>query len=87
VLEQTDLTDPQNRFRSGLLKLAYSYARLVVLSFGFQHAFGKNNQDENPFLNRVSDKDTQISPLTCSWLSPVRCCGFRCRQGYRGRGW
>ncbi|KAJ7363984.1 hypothetical protein DFH08DRAFT_930081 [Mycena albidolilacea] len=52
VLEQTDMTDPQNRFRSGLLKLAYSYARLVVLSFGFQHAFGKNNQDENPFLNR-----------------------------------
>ncbi|KAF8206499.1 hypothetical protein K438DRAFT_1817313 [Mycena galopus ATCC 62051] len=52
VLEQTDMTDPQNRFRSGLLTLAYSYARLVVLSFGFQHAFGKHNTDENPFLNR-----------------------------------
>ncbi|KAK7033077.1 Zn(2)-C6 fungal-type domain-containing protein [Favolaschia claudopus] len=52
VLETTDMTDPQNRFRSGLLKLAYSYARLVALSFGFQHAFGKNNTDENPFLNR-----------------------------------
>jgi len=32
--------------------LAYSYARLVALSFGFQHAFGKNNTDENPFLTR-----------------------------------
>ncbi|KAJ7170596.1 hypothetical protein C8R43DRAFT_1231383 [Mycena crocata] len=52
VLDQTDTTDPQNRFRSGLLKLAYSYARLVALSFGFQHAFGKNNTDENPFLTR-----------------------------------
>ncbi|KAJ7727299.1 hypothetical protein DFH07DRAFT_851955 [Mycena maculata] len=51
-LEETDMTDPQNRFRSGLLKLAYSYARLVALSFGFQHAFGKNNTDENPFLMR-----------------------------------
>jgi hypothetical protein len=55
ILEQTDMTDPQNRFRSGLLKLAYSYARLVALSYGFQHAFGKNNTDENPFLNRVCD--------------------------------
>ncbi|KAJ6494758.1 hypothetical protein C8R47DRAFT_381452 [Mycena vitilis] len=52
VIEKTDTTDSQNRFRSGLLKLAYSYARLVALSFGFQHAFGKNNSDENPFLLR-----------------------------------
>lgn len=54
-LEKTDQTDPQNRFRSGLLRLAYSYARLVALSFGFQHAFGKNNVDENPFLERVGN--------------------------------
>jgi Fungal specific transcription factor domain len=52
-LEQTDINDPQNRFRIGLLKLAYSYARLVALAFGFQHAFGKSNTDENPFLKRV----------------------------------
>ncbi|KAJ7158827.1 hypothetical protein C8R46DRAFT_957558 [Mycena filopes] len=52
ILDQTDMTDPQNKFRSGLLKLAYSYARLVALSLGFQHAFGKNHTDENPFLNR-----------------------------------
>ncbi|KDQ57351.1 hypothetical protein JAAARDRAFT_35979 [Jaapia argillacea MUCL 33604] len=51
-LEKTDLSDPQNRFRTGLLKLAYSYARLVALSFGFQHAFGKSQIDENPFLMR-----------------------------------
>ncbi|KAJ7104225.1 hypothetical protein B0H15DRAFT_1016609 [Mycena belliarum] len=52
ILERTDTADPQNQFRSGLLKLAFSYARLVALSFGFQHAFGKNNTDENPFLER-----------------------------------
>ncbi|KAF8271195.1 hypothetical protein EI94DRAFT_1797367 [Lactarius quietus] len=52
LLEKTDTSDPQNCFRIGLLKLGYSYARLVALSFGFQHAFGKSNTDENPFLNR-----------------------------------
>ncbi|KAI0267719.1 hypothetical protein BC834DRAFT_821940 [Gloeopeniophorella convolvens] len=51
-LEQTDTSDVQNRFRMGLLRLGYSYARLVALSFGFQHAFGKSNADENPFVNR-----------------------------------
>lgn len=54
VLEQTDHTNVQNCFRTGLLKLAYSYSRLVALSFGFQHAFGRNHADENPFLSRVS---------------------------------
>lgn len=53
-LEQTDLTNPQNCFRTGLLKLAYSYSRLVALSYGFQHVFGKNHARENPFLMRVS---------------------------------
>ncbi|KAG6918634.1 hypothetical protein DXG01_012753 [Tephrocybe rancida] len=52
VLETTDLTDPQTSFRTGLLQLAYPYARLIALSYGFQHAFGKNNTDENPFLTR-----------------------------------
>ncbi|KAI0303682.1 hypothetical protein B0F90DRAFT_1310868 [Multifurca ochricompacta] len=51
-LENTDTNNSQNRFRMGLLRLGYSYARLVALAFGFQHAFGKGNTDENPFLNR-----------------------------------
>ena len=55
TVQQTDMSDAQNCFRTGLLRLAYSYARLVVLSYGFQHAFGKNDgTDENPFLMRVS---------------------------------
>jgi hypothetical protein len=47
------MTDPQNSFRTGLLRLAYPYSRLVALSYGFQHAFGKGRNDENPFLLRV----------------------------------
>ncbi|RXW24288.1 hypothetical protein EST38_g1583 [Candolleomyces aberdarensis] len=53
ILDKTDMSDPQNCFRTCLLRLAYSYARLIALSYGFQHAFGKNDgQDENPFLMR-----------------------------------
>ena len=52
--ENIDAQNPQGVFRSCLIKLAYSYQRLVVLSYGFQHAFGKNNTNENPFLLRVS---------------------------------
>ncbi|EPQ52642.1 hypothetical protein GLOTRDRAFT_79762 [Gloeophyllum trabeum ATCC 11539] len=51
-IDQQDLSDPQIRFRSGLLKLAYSYARLVALSYGFQHSFGKGHTEDNPFLIR-----------------------------------
>ncbi|KAF8920252.1 hypothetical protein CPB85DRAFT_1429060 [Mucidula mucida] len=51
ILDQTDMSDPQNRFRTGLLRLAFSYARLASLSFGFQHAFGKNRNNETPSCN------------------------------------
>lgn len=61
VLKEAEVTDPQGSFRTGLLKLAYPYARLVALSYGFQHAFGKNHTDENPFLMRV-----------CSFISVPR---------------
>jgi hypothetical protein len=65
-MKKTDTNDPQNRFRIGLLKLGYSYARLVALAFGFQHAFGKSNKDENPFLKRVCH---QLWPfLSCRFL-------------------
>ncbi|KAI0321788.1 hypothetical protein OF83DRAFT_189903 [Amylostereum chailletii] len=52
ILDRTDTSDQQNRFRIGLLKLAYSYARLVALSVGFQHQFSKGHGVENPFLER-----------------------------------
>lgn len=51
----------QARFRTGLLRLAYSYARLIALSYGFQHAFGKNDGlDENPFLQRCLNAASDV---------------------------
>ncbi|TDL22812.1 hypothetical protein BD410DRAFT_788152 [Rickenella mellea] len=51
---ETDPKDPQNRFRSLLIKLAYSYARLVVLSFGFRRTFDKHHQTRTPLLERCA---------------------------------
>jgi hypothetical protein len=42
------------------LKLAFSYARLISLSYGFQHSFGKNDVDENPFLLRCLRAATDL---------------------------
>ncbi|GBE88352.1 hypothetical protein SCP_1301670 [Sparassis crispa] len=54
---QTD--DPQCHFRTGLLKLAYSYARLTVLAVGFQH--GKvTSSNEVPFLWRCLRAATDV---------------------------
>ncbi|KAH8099947.1 hypothetical protein BXZ70DRAFT_893935 [Cristinia sonorae] len=44
-----DPNDPQANFRNSLLRLAYSYARLTALSFGFQYDFAKN-PDGREFL-------------------------------------
>lgn len=67
IFEQSDMNNVQNRFRIGLLKLAYSYSRLVALSYGFQHAFGKSNVEDNPFLTRVS---VQCTECTASRIDP-----------------
>lgn len=82
LLETTDMSVPQNRFRTGLLRLAYSYSRLIALSYGFQHAFGKNTTDENPFLNRVSFAGF----WTEAWdLSTLGCIVLECRARRRSR--
>lgn len=54
--QRTDANDPQGRFRNSLLKLAYRYSRLTVLSFGFQHSFGKGGAgtpEQISFFDRV----------------------------------
>ncbi|KAH9929980.1 uncharacterized protein B0H18DRAFT_1117054 [Fomitopsis serialis] len=64
ILCNAKTDDPQCHFRIGLLKLAYSYARLSVLSVGFQHSFGKASpSNEVPFLWRClrAAKDTVLS--------------------------
>ncbi|KAJ7153988.1 hypothetical protein C8R43DRAFT_443959 [Mycena crocata] len=64
LLDQTDMTHPHNRYRCGMLKLAFSYGRLVALSFGFQHAFGKSNTDENPFFERCLTAASDVVTAT-----------------------
>ena len=53
--------DAQARFRNCLVKLAHRYARLTVLSFGFQQAFfsrgantGVGEERKAAFFDRVS---------------------------------
>jgi hypothetical protein len=60
ILENTDMTNAENRFRTGLLRLAFSYARLIALSFGFQHHYSKNHIIENPFFLRVSARELSL---------------------------
>lgn len=67
IRQHTDPNDRQCKFRTGLLRLAYSYARMTVLSFGFQYAFGKSNLGRDvDLLNRVSNIMVLVLPmLTC----------------------
>ncbi|THH04079.1 hypothetical protein EW146_g10269, partial [Bondarzewia mesenterica] len=51
-LAKMDETNAQHRFRTGLLRLAYSYARLITLSYGFQHAFSKSDAEDHTLLTR-----------------------------------
>ncbi|KAH6908977.1 hypothetical protein BKA70DRAFT_1426129 [Coprinopsis sp. MPI-PUGE-AT-0042] len=61
TLASSGNSNPEARFRTGLLRLAYSYARLIALSYGFQHAFGKNDGlDENPFLQRCLNAASDV---------------------------
>ncbi|RDB26065.1 Protein priB [Hypsizygus marmoreus] len=78
ILEETDMGDRQNSFRTGLLRLAYPYARLIALSYGFQHAFGKNNTDENPFLLRcLSAASDVVTPVLNDLCIPEQRIFFR----------
>ncbi|KAG6865902.1 hypothetical protein C0991_010735 [Blastosporella zonata] len=78
ILETGDLTDPQNSFRTGLIQLAYPYARLIALSYGFQHAFGKNNTDENPFLTRCLNAAFDVvNPVLSDLCRPSQRIFFR----------
>ena len=54
IQKHTDPTDRQSNFRTGLLRLAFSYGRTTVLSWGFQYAFGKSSLGRDvDLLNRA----------------------------------
>ncbi|KAJ3554389.1 hypothetical protein NM688_g3138 [Phlebia brevispora] len=50
IHEHADVDDLRTNFRTGLLRLNYSYARMSVLSFGFQYAFGKQSMAQDLML-------------------------------------
>ncbi|OBZ72273.1 Protein priB [Grifola frondosa] len=62
-IRETKIDTPHSRFRMGLLKLAYSYARMTVLSFAFQQSFGKTSSSEmgQAFLWRCLRAATDVA--------------------------
>ncbi|KAI5117668.1 hypothetical protein M0805_009701 [Coniferiporia weirii] len=70
--QETDPDDAQGRFRNSLIKLAYRYARLTVLSFGFQHAFGKNHSQQASFFDRCYRAATEVLRVFIDELSSQR---------------
>ncbi|KAH8112586.1 hypothetical protein DFH11DRAFT_463167 [Phellopilus nigrolimitatus] len=60
LVQNTDPNDSQGCFRNSLVKLAYRYSRLIVLSFGFQHSFGKGQSDQSSFFDRCYRAATDV---------------------------
>jgi len=59
---QLDAIEPKSAmfiFRTGLLKMVFSYTRLVALSSGLQHA-KENHLDENSFLMRCFTRASDV---------------------------
>lgn len=76
VREHNAPNDVQGTFRTGMLGLAYSYARMNVLSFGFQYEFGKASMGQDmPLLGRVSFEQNEI------FLVPHPSVEFACSDG------
>ncbi|THH27370.1 hypothetical protein EUX98_g6816 [Antrodiella citrinella] len=51
-IRQHDPNTAHSKFRNSLLRLAYSYARLTALAFGFQYDFAKNPHGNDSLLWR-----------------------------------
>lgn len=58
-LDGIEPKSPMFIFRTGLLKMAFSYSRLVVLSSGLQHA-KEDHLDENSFLMRCFTRASDV---------------------------
>ena len=85
IRKHVDPNDVQANFRTGLLRLAYSYARMNVLSFGFQYNFGKSSIGQDvTLLWRVSlfmlvfAVMTDIALASACGLRPM--CSERCSR-------
>ncbi|KAG1733649.1 uncharacterized protein EDB91DRAFT_1300017 [Suillus paluster] len=58
-LDEVEPKSPMLTFRTGLLKMAFSYGRLVALSSGLQYA-KENHLDENSFLMRCFTRASDV---------------------------
>lgn len=67
LLDEFGTSTPLLIFRTGLLKMAFSYSRLVALSFGLQHA-KEDHWDENSFLMRVGIYSQPLLVFIVSFL-------------------
>lgn len=60
VRDHCDPQDPMSNFRTSLLELGYSYARLITLSFGLQYAFGKKATGNDTLLMKCYRAATDV---------------------------
>ncbi|KIJ62383.1 hypothetical protein HYDPIDRAFT_30354 [Hydnomerulius pinastri MD-312] len=59
--EESDHNDPGSRFRCTLLPFLVNYSRLVMYSFGFQHAFQRGIEaNDNVFLTKCFEAATVV---------------------------
>ncbi|EMD31564.1 hypothetical protein CERSUDRAFT_119609 [Gelatoporia subvermispora B] len=69
--EDSDMTDPACRFRASLLPFFTNYSRLVMYSFGFQHAFRRGFQaNDTIFLNKSFECAKSVIVTMIESLAP-----------------
>ncbi|KAF9236150.1 fungal-specific transcription factor domain-containing protein [Melanogaster broomeanus] len=69
--EESDPDDPGCRFRCTLLPFLVNYSRLVMYSFGFQHAFQRGIEpSDNVFLTKCFEAATAIIKHMVEILAP-----------------
>ncbi|KAG0696615.1 fungal-specific transcription factor domain-containing protein [Suillus ampliporus] len=69
--EESDPGDPGSLFRCTLLPFLVSYSRLVMYSFGFQHAFQRGMEaSDNVFLDKCFDSAKVVIKQMIEVLAP-----------------
>lgn len=69
--EDSDHTDPGSAFRCKLLPFLVNYSRLVMYSFGFQHAFQRGMEsNDQVFLEKCFDAATAVIEHVVEVLAP-----------------
>ncbi|KAL4066300.1 fungal-specific transcription factor domain-containing protein [Scleroderma yunnanense] len=70
--EESDRTDPGSDFRCTLLPFLVNYSRLVMYSFGFQHAFQRGMEaSDHVFLKKCFESATKVIKHMIEVLAPT----------------